>query len=66
MNLLFVDRTSHLTLRALEWHSKSQTDMSEDFLADESWKVLHGKKRVFACLLVFFGAFLMSLVGAWA
>jgi zinc transporter 1/2/3 len=40
--------------------------MSEDFLGDESWKVLRGKKRVIACLLVFFGAFLMSLVGAWA
>lgn len=40
--------------------------MSEDFLSDESWQVLRGKKRVMACLLVFFGAFLMSLVGAWA
>ena len=40
--------------------------MSEDFLSDESWKVLRGKKRVIACMLVFFGAFLMSLVGAWA
>lgn len=40
--------------------------MSEDFLSDESWQVLRGRKRVMACLLVFFGAFLMSLVGAWA
>jgi len=40
--------------------------MSEDFLSDQSWQVLRGKKRVFACLLVFGGAFLMSLVGAWA
>lgn len=40
--------------------------MSEDFLSDESWQILRGKKRVIACLLVFFGAFLMSLVGAWA
>lgn len=40
--------------------------MSEDFLSDESWKILRGKKRVIACLLVFAGAFLMSLVGAWA
>ena len=40
--------------------------MSEDFLSDESWQVLRGRKRVVACLLVFFGAFLMSLVGAWA
>lgn len=40
--------------------------MSEDFLSDESWKVLRGKKRVIACILVFLGAFCMSLVGAWA
>ncbi|KAL1796343.1 hypothetical protein ACET3X_004883 [Alternaria dauci] len=40
--------------------------MSEDFLSDESWKVLRGKRRVYACLLLFLGAFLMSLVGAWA
>lgn len=36
--------------------------MSEDFLSDESWKVLRGKRRVYACLLVFVGAFLMSSV----
>lgn len=40
--------------------------MSEDFLSDESWRVLRGKKRVIACVLVFMGAFCMSLVGAWA
>lgn len=40
--------------------------MSEDFLSDESWKYLRGKKRVAACVLVFMGAFFMSLVGAWA
>lgn len=40
--------------------------MSEDFLSDESWRVLRGKRRVFACILVFLGAFFMSLVGAWA
>ncbi|KAG2016858.1 hypothetical protein GB937_006060 [Aspergillus fischeri] len=40
--------------------------MSEDFLSDESWRVLRGRKRVFACILVFMGAFCMSLVGAWA
>lgn len=40
--------------------------LSEDFLSDESWRILRGKRRVFACLLVFFGAFFMSLVGAWA
>jgi zinc transporter 1/2/3 len=40
--------------------------MSADFLSDESWKALRGKKRVVACILVFFGAFGMSLIGAWA
>ncbi|KAF1817172.1 Zip-domain-containing protein [Eremomyces bilateralis CBS 781.70] len=40
--------------------------LSEDFLSDESWRVLRGKRRVWACVLVFFGAFGMSLVGAWA
>lgn len=40
--------------------------MSEDFLSDESWKYLRGRKRVIACVFVFLGAFAMSLVGAWA
>ncbi|WEW60531.1 hypothetical protein PRK78_006018 [Emydomyces testavorans] len=40
--------------------------LAEDFLSDESWRVLRGKRRIYACLLVFFGAFGMSLVGAWA
>lgn len=40
--------------------------LSEDFLSDQSWRFLRGKKRVCACLLVFAGAFFMSLVGAWA
>ncbi|KAL4820610.1 ZIP zinc transporter-domain-containing protein [Aspergillus spinulosporus] len=40
--------------------------LSEDFLSDESWKVLRGRSRVIACALVFLGAFCMSLVGAWA
>lgn len=40
--------------------------LSEDFLSDESWRFLRGKKRICACLLVLAGAFLMSLVGAWA
>jgi hypothetical protein len=40
--------------------------LSEDFLSDESWRILRGRKRIIACLLVFFGAFFMSLVGAWA
>ena len=40
--------------------------MSEDFLSDESWVILRGNRRIYACILVFMGAFLMSLVGAWA
>ncbi|GAD92230.1 conserved hypothetical protein [Paecilomyces variotii No. 5] len=40
--------------------------LSEDFLSDESWRFLWGRQRVYACLLVFLGAFFMSLVGAWA
>ncbi|PGH32334.1 hypothetical protein GX50_04871 [[Emmonsia] crescens] len=40
--------------------------LAEDFLSDESWRILRGKKRVYACFLVFFGAAAMSLVGAWA
>ncbi|KAL4774264.1 ZIP zinc transporter-domain-containing protein [Aspergillus nidulans var. acristatus] len=40
--------------------------LSEDFLSDESWRVLRGRSRVIACALVFLGAFCMSLVGAWA
>merc|ERR1711937_262057 len=40
--------------------------MAEDFLSDDSWRVLRGRKRVMACVIVFLGAFCMSLVGAWA
>ncbi|TLD30865.1 hypothetical protein PspLS_03032 [Pyricularia sp. CBS 133598] len=40
--------------------------LSEDFLSDESWRILRGKRRVYACFLVLFGAIGMSLVGAWA
>ncbi|KAJ3475382.1 hypothetical protein NLG97_g9480 [Lecanicillium saksenae] len=40
--------------------------LSEDFLSDASWRYLRGKQRIYACLLVFLGAFGMSLVGAWA
>ncbi|KAM3515406.1 hypothetical protein MY11210_000968 [Beauveria gryllotalpidicola] len=40
--------------------------LSEDFLSDASWRYLRGKQRIGACLLVFLGAFGMSLVGAWA
>ncbi|KAF3932833.1 hypothetical protein ABW19_dt0209013 [Dactylella cylindrospora] len=40
--------------------------LSEDFLSYESWQVLRGLQRVWAFSFVFFGAFCMSLVGAWA
>lgn len=40
--------------------------LAEDFLSDQSWGVLRGRKRVIACCLVLFGAICMSLVGAWA
>jgi hypothetical protein len=40
--------------------------LAEDFLSDQSWSVLRGRKRVVACLLVLLGAVCMSLVGAWA
>lgn len=40
--------------------------LAEDFLSDESWQTLRGRRRVYACILVFAGAFGMSLVGAWA
>ncbi|TQV96459.1 hypothetical protein V2A60_003141 [Cordyceps javanica] len=40
--------------------------LSEDFLSDASWRYLRGKSRISACVLVFLGAFGMSLVGAWA
>lgn len=40
--------------------------LSEDFLSDHSWKTLRGNRRIVAISLVFFGAFCMSLIGAWA
>ncbi|RYP75840.1 hypothetical protein DL771_002104 [Monosporascus sp. 5C6A] len=40
--------------------------LSEDLLSDESWRVLRGNRRICALILVFAGAFCMSLVGAWA
>jgi hypothetical protein len=40
--------------------------MSKDFLSDESWRILYGRRRVYAFILVFLGAFCMSIVGAWA
>ncbi|KAF3482511.1 uncharacterized protein GIQ15_05270 [Arthroderma uncinatum] len=40
--------------------------LSEDFLSDESWRVLRGKRRVFACILVFLGAFEVTFVTSLA
>ncbi|KAF8254000.1 Zinc/iron permease [Wilcoxina mikolae CBS 423.85] len=40
--------------------------LAEDFLSDESWHTLVGRKRVVACVYVVAGAFGMALVGAWA
>ncbi|CAJ2504695.1 Uu.00g120890.m01.CDS01 [Anthostomella pinea] len=40
--------------------------LAEDLLTDESWRVLRGKRRMCAFLLVIGGAFAMSLVAAWA
>lgn len=40
--------------------------LSEDFLSDESWQNLQGKRRVYAFMLLISGALGMSLIGAWA
>ena len=40
--------------------------LSEDFLSDESWRTLRGKRRIGAWASVVAGAFGMSLIGAWA
>ncbi|KAF3929830.1 hypothetical protein AA313_de0210447 [Arthrobotrys entomopaga] len=40
--------------------------LAEDFLTEESWKILKGKKRIQASLCVFAGAFGMAFVGAFA
>ncbi|KAJ4372522.1 hypothetical protein N0V83_004297 [Neocucurbitaria cava] len=40
--------------------------LAEDFLSDESYVTLHGKRRLQACASVVAGALLMALVGAWA
>lgn len=40
--------------------------LAEDFLSDESYQILHGRKRLEACGSVVAGAALMALVGAWA
>lgn len=40
--------------------------LAEDFLSDESWLELTGKKRVFAFIMVILGAIGMGVVGGWA
>jgi len=40
--------------------------LAEDFLSDESYVTLKGKRRLQACGSVVGGALLMALVGAWA
>jgi zinc transporter 1/2/3 len=40
--------------------------LAEDFLSDESYVALQGKRRLQACASVVGGAALMALVGAWA
>ena len=40
--------------------------LSEDFLSDESWRVLRGRRRYAAFALMVLGAVGMSLIGAWA
>ena len=37
-----------------------------DLLSDESWRILKGRRRVAACILVLLGAGGMAAVGAWA
>jgi zinc transporter ZupT len=40
--------------------------LAEDFLTDESYVILQGKRRLQACASVVGGSLLMALVGAWA
>ena len=40
--------------------------LAEDFLSDESYEVLRGRRRVQAGVAVVAGAAGMALVGAWA
>jgi zinc transporter 1/2/3 len=40
--------------------------LAADFLSDESYEVLKGRKRLQACGAVVAGSLLMALVGAWA
>jgi len=40
--------------------------LAEDFMSEESWRILRGKRRFAAFFLVCLGAFVMALIGAWA
>lgn len=63
--LLLVGIMNAISAGLLSWASLAELLM-EDFLSDESWKVLRGRERLVACVLVLAGAFGMSLIGAWA
>lgn len=39
--------------------------LAEDFLSDESYVILRGRRRVQACGAVAAGGFGMALIGAW-
>ena len=40
--------------------------LAEDFLSDQSYRILRGRNRLQASLAVVAGAALMAIVGAWA
>ena len=63
--LLLVGIMNAISGGLLAWASLVELIM-EDFLSDESWRILRGRRRKVACGLVVAGAFGMSLVGAWA
>lgn len=65
MGLLLVGTMNAISAGLLVFASLVEL-MSEDFLSDESWRILRGRRRVYACILVFLGAFCMSVVGAFA
>lgn len=39
--------------------------MAPDFISPESWKTNRGVKRYLACVILFIGAFIMSLLPIW-
>jgi ZIP zinc/iron transport family len=63
--LILVGTTNAISAGLLAYTSLVDL-LSEDFLSDRSWRVLRGKRRVAAAVLVGAGAFCMALIGAWA